>query len=215
MIKKIITICSIVIIVSYISYLIIQLTKYDYSNEIGDYKSFSWIFKDSIKQDIDTTFTGGHSRRTDVLHSYIYKREFFILIWEIYNLKNVKLEEIKFRENSDIDNIDLLPEVIFDIGGDVEEHVKLGPFFKDFIEINYDKQSKILEKIEGDNYSGFYGQIKRMTFSDKTRHLVVINCPTLRNMLLLLYKRNDSFYILMIDSKKQFSASIIDILNLK
>jgi len=84
--------------------------------------------------------------------------------------------------------------------------------------INTDQHCNILSHIEKDNYRGFYGQINKLSLSNgiTNKHLILFNYKEWQTpVLLLLYKGHQSFYLILIDSKKPFDEKIINILNLK
>jgi len=106
---------------------------------------------------------------------------------------------------------------ILNLGSDLEIPINFGFVFNNVMNVNLDESSKIERTFEGINYKGFYGSINEMSLSnEKGEHEILLNytrgqTPT----VFLFYKGHQSFYIIMINSKKSFDESIIKILNLK
>jgi hypothetical protein len=213
---KILILGVLIPLIVYLIYFIFIFINQGYEIKFGDYKRYLWIFNDSTQMQIDTVFAGGRVRKTDEIYSYIYRKNIYILIWEIKKLNNLDLNKVSISQGFDFDDLDLTPNVVLDADSYVEEHIKFGEFFTDQININLDYNSNILNSFSRPNYRGFYGTIRKMTFSDQTgENKVMINFPGgASTALLILYKANNSFYIILIDSDKPLNENIINILNL-
>ncbi len=217
--KKIKIIVSIIItlMIGYFAYDIIYIMIYNYHLELSNYKVYLWLFSDSAKKDIDTLAVGGSIRRTDKIYSYIYKGKYSIIIWEIKALNGVNLKKIIINQNIMLGNVKLKPGELLDKGSDMETQVKFGPFFKDTIVIDLDNNSKSIRTFEKTNYRGFYGSVSRMGFENGEGEILALEEFTRRFMptLFLMYKTNNSFYMITIHSDEPFDENIINILNLK
>jgi hypothetical protein len=218
--KKII-ITALIIVIGYFAIKFIWHFQYYYGSVFFDYKHDFWLFQDSIKTHIDTTSGSGWVRKTDRIQSYWYtnkKKEFYVIsVWEIKSLHNVDLKSIKFNEDYPLINYKYEPGQLLDSGSSHETYVKFGSFFKDTINIDLDDASKIYKKIESEHYRGFYGLVKRMAFENEERdYLVIETFPWhIQKMLFLLYKANDSFYIIEISADVPFDENVISFLQLK
>ena len=175
------------------------------------------MFADSAKKDIDTLMTCGRVRSTDAIWSYIYKRDYYILIWEINALNHVELEKILIQQGSHLDDVELIPGETLDYKSFHEEEIRLGPFFKDIINIKLDDHSEIITNIKAKNYRGFYASIKRIAFADSSGDILAMihHLGKSSPSVVLLYKANNSFYIIFIDGDKPFDQKITSILNLQ
>lgn len=216
-----IVIGTVSIIVGYIIYLIIYDSIYMYSHTFFDYKPYFWIFSDSTQKGIDTLSGGGRIRKTDKLYTYVYydtnKKKYYFAIWEIKALGNTNLDDIQIKQGIDLFDKKITSGTVLDVGSMAETSVKFGSFFKDSINIDLDDNSKIYKTVEGKNYRGFYGKIKKMAFkNEEQEYLVFIDyidgaTPT----MLLLYKANSSFFIIHINADVPFDEKVISMLNLK
>lgn len=204
------------LIISFFIYFIINTYRYHYKIDLDNFKPYYSFFKDSIKKDIDTTVFVGCIRKNDALYHYIYKKDYFIDIWEFKELGFLDLNKITIYQNVNLNNIKFQSAEILNKGRIPEIIVRFGPFFKNKININTNENSKIENMVKNNNYKGFYGIINKMSFSNENgKHLVLIDYKdTLEYCLVLLLKKRNSFFIINISSNQPFNNSIYNILNL-
>lgn len=206
----------IAIVIGYFAYFIFNSVRYSYSIEMRNYKACLWVFKDSIRKDIDTNRFVGCIRKRDVLYHYIYKNTYDIFIWEFKDLDIAELNKIAINQNANLDNIKFSSGEILNKKDSPEMTVKFGVFFNYTMNVNLDEYSKVEKSFEAVHYKGFYGTINKMSFSnEKGEHLILFDYPSGKEpSLFLLYKGHKSFYIIVINTEKPFDESIINILNL-
>jgi hypothetical protein len=184
----------------------------------GDNARYIWVFKDSAQHNIDKSICFGNIGRHDVNYSYIYKDDVHIYVWEFFDLKSVLLKNIPINYRVDLDKIKIPSGEI--LGGNnlpplPKIRVKYGLTFKGDIKVNINKDSEIFETFDELNYKGFFGNIHRITFSDDyNEHLIVFDYEYNEPTLLLLCKKLNRFYVVIINSKRKFDSNIIEILNL-
>lgn len=214
---KIIISGVIAIVISYFAYFFYGIIRYSHSSNWQTYKQYMWIFKDSVKSDIDTNFCYSYLKKRDVYNNFHYKGTYNIIIWEFKDLSIAELKKATINQNVNLDDVKFGSGEILNKKSDLEITIKYGFTFNYSMNVNLDGYSKIERNFEGANYKGFYGSINKMSLSDeKGEHQILLDytegqTPT----VFLLYKGHQSFYLIMINSEKPFDESIINILNLK
>lgn len=204
-------------VVGVIGYYVVIDFVYSYHTQFFTYKACAWIFADSAKKGIDTLFAGSSLRNSDQIYTYVYNHDYYVSIWEIKALRDVDLKKIIINQSVYLSHVELYPGETLDKGSGLETDVKFGPFFKDKIAIDLDEYSKIYKTFEKDNFKGFYGSVSRMAFENGDGQILAMKDYPLGMMqtLFVLYKANNSFYMITINSRKQIDESTINILNLK
>lgn len=176
-----------------------------------------WVFKDSAKSDINTNFCYTYIKKRDVYNCFHYKDTYRIIVWEFKDLSNVELKKATINQNVNLDDVTFESGEVLNKKSGLEATIKYGFAFNHAMTVNLDKFSKIERTFEGTNYKGFYGSINQMSLSnEKGEHEILLDYTKgLTPTVFLFYKGHQSFYIIMINSKKPFDESIIKILNLK
>jgi hypothetical protein len=205
-----------IIVICLITYFVVDYMVYGYKTEFLTYKACEWIFTDSAKHDIDTFLVGGSIRKTDKIYTYIYKRHYYISIWEIYALRNVNLSEVKINQKVPLADIKLRGEIL-NADSWIQTHIRFGAFFKDKINIDLDEYSEIFRAFEKDNYRGFYGSVGKIAFENSEGKILALeSCNSaVKPTVFFMYKANSSFYMITIHSEKSLDESIINIFNLQ
>jgi hypothetical protein len=175
-----------------------------------------WIFKDSIKNDIDTISSYSQVNRRDVYTNFHYKEDYNVLIWEFKDLGNTDLAKIVINQNVKLSDIKFFSGEILNKNSDMEITVNYGFSFMYDMSLNLDKSSTIERTFEMHNYKGFYGTINQMSLSDEQgKHQILFNYRLGKEpSVLILYKGHKSFFLIIINSEKPFDESIINILNI-
>lgn len=206
-----------VAIVSFILYQIFDYAKYHY-DIVAFWHSIpnSELFTPSALTGIDTLVVSGRIRDSDQIYRYIYNHDYYVMIWKIGSLKNVTLDSVAVNTNVYLDKVKLLGEIL-DSGREGETEVRFGRFFKGHIAIDLDEYSKVLSTFQGKDYRGFYGNVGKIAFEDGDGEIIAMENYTLRIMptLFVMCKKQGSFYMIIINSKKPFGVDMLKILNLK
>lgn len=206
-----------IILIGYLSYFFYGVIRYSHSIDWQTYKQYMWIFKDSIKTDINPNFCYSYVKKRDVYNNFDYKDTHNIIVWEFKDMFNATLEKSTINQNVDLGNVKFESGEILNMNSDLEFNINYGFVFNSAINVNLDEYSKIQRSFKRANYKGFYGSINRMSFSnEKGEHQILSDftkgpTPT----IFLFYKGHQSFYIIMINSKNLFDENIIKILNLE
>jgi len=206
------------LVLAYYGYKITIALIYKHSVEFHNYKKYLWLFNNSIKSEIDTIFCVSHTREDDIYYKYNYK-DFFISIWEIKDLDFVELKKINFSKNINLDNIEFSSGEILNknLGTLPAITVQFKLPFNNFLNVNLNERTKIIKEIDSANYRGFFGNINKMSFTNKEfDNLILFDYgENMQQTLLLFYKKNYKFYLILVNSDKEFDESVINIFDLK
>ncbi len=194
-----------------------MIIKYKHSCNFQTYKRFTWIFNDSVKNDLDTNICYSYVKQRDVYNNYHYKGIYNIIVWEFKDLNISEFEKLSINQNVNLDNVGFKYNEVLNSKSDLEINIKLGFAFYNTLKVNLDKNSKIERNIESSNYKGFYGIINKMSFStEKGEPQILFNYVNKRTpTVFLFYKGQRMVYVVIINSEKSFDEKIINILNLE
>jgi hypothetical protein len=216
---RIIVALVITLIVGYFSYFLYEFFINSHLPSKQKYKEYIWIFKDSVKSEIDSNSCISLVKKRDVYNNFRYKGTYNIIIWEFKDQNITDLNEVVFTQNANLYNIKFRSGQVLNKGSDLEISIKSGFAFNDTIKVILDEYSQIERKVNGSNYKGFYGFVNNMSLSDEQdRHQIIFDYTGGKTRtVFLIYKGHNSFFLIMINTinpEMQFDESIIDILNL-
>ena len=184
-----------------------------------DFNRFLWIFNESAKAKINTLNYIGNVRKRDAYYTYIYDNNYYISIWEFKDLGEADLKNILIKQNVVFDDIKFFSTEKFNEKLEYFPIItsKLGFRFKESkMDVNLDVDSKIYKKFDTINYKGFFGKINLMSFNNyKGKPLIYFQYLGYKPTLFIMYKANQSFFVILVDSKIDFDENIIKIFNLK
>lgn len=224
-----------VIVVGYIAYFIGDYAIHGHSTDWKKWHEYVYLFDDSIIQDVDTFLASSYVTQNDIQTTFHYipnssgrtiEEKFLynnpkdtayrVLFWEFKKLSQVNVADVDIRTNQNLDNLKLKRGEILDSKSDQRLSIHFG-FEYARMSVNVDNKSTIEEYINGKNFKGFLGTVNRLSLSnEKNEHEIYIDyVPTPKKVLFLIYNSNNRFYIIIIDSEKDFNASIMNILNLE
>lgn len=218
--NKKITIAVVVVVLAVVAFVTYYITidrKYGYHFSMFLHSiPCSQLFTPSVLSDIDPFLVSGRMRKTDQIYTYVYKRDYYVLIWRINALKNLDLAKVPIDTDVYLDNVELRGEIL-DADSPLQTEVRYGPFFKDSLVVDLDEYSKMSESFDGPSYRGFYGTVSKIAFENGKGQILAMENYTEQIMptLFVMYKAHDGFYMIIINSKKPFGLGILKILNLK
>lgn len=213
---KIIVTSILVFGLCYFVYFFYGIMRYSHSADWQTYKQYMWIFKDSVRNSVDTNFSYSFVKKKDVYTNFHY-RSINLLLWDFKDVIISNLSKVTINHNINLDDVKFGSGEILNKGSDMEITIKYGFAFNNNININLDRYSKIERNIEGANYKGFYGVINRLALSDEKGKQQILfdytngQTPT----VFIVYKGCNSFYIIMINSEQPIDENIINMLNLE
>lgn len=212
---KIILFSVVFIIIAYVINITYTIVKYKHSGDWETHMNYYWIFKDSVKSEINSDFSYSYVKESDVYNDYHYKN-YSIILWEFEDLGIDEVNEAIFNEGLTIDKTSFRSGEILNKNSDLEIAVKYGFSFENGIKINLDENSSIDKKLNGDCYQGFLGHISKLSLSNNNdEHQIILNYTEgITPSIFLIYEKNEKFYLIIINSRKQLEEDIINILNL-
>lgn len=225
---------GVMIILGYVIYFIGDYIIYGHSTDLKKWKEYTYLFNDSIIQNVDTFLAYSDVGRNDVYTNFHYipndsgrsiEEKFLnnpkdtaynVVFWEFKKLANIDIDDINIRLNQNLGQLKLKRGEILNSKSDQRVAIHYG-FEYNSMNINLDNNSQIDKFITGKNYKGFIGLANRMSFSNENEeHEIFIDyVPPRKQVLFLVYKRKQRFFLIIIRSDKLFDKSIINILNLK
>ena len=216
---KVVVFASVTVIVAYFGYYAFIDIVYSYDTGFLHHVPCPYLFSDKGRDGIERKFPLYAYRSTDSIYNYIYdgtdSAHYYIEVWKIPALKDIKLSSVKFNENISLSGVRLYPSEI--LGEGLETEVKFGPFFKHNISVDVDDYSKIAGTFEGQNYKGLYGNIEKIAFENDAGQILATHTYDNKPMptMLIVYKGRGSFYVIIVNSDDQFGADVLKIFSLE
>lgn len=205
------------LIVGYYSWSIFIIVKNSHHVDMSDYSPYMWIFKDSVKDDVNTNMFISYTRERDLFSEYVLKSGYYVTIWEFKDLGQTKLSDVPIHSEVDLSDVEISSKEVLNSKDVPNYTTELGFKFSGSIGLNIDDQSKIIKQIDTPKYKGFYGVVNKLSLSNENgKHLIIFdysrkNQPT----LFLFYKTSRSFYVILINSRNvPFDENIVRLLNL-
>lgn len=169
-----------------------------YKTDWDKWKKYKWILNENVRNDINSGYT---YYKKDASFNFIrYNENNRLVIWEFKNHNYASIDSLNFFENIDLSNFNSYPGQIFNTKGFLETSVRINSDLDIDLNLNLNSDSKIYEYINKDKVKGIIGKVSQMSLSDKTGyHQVLFNFPFKTfNVAMLFFKRNDSFFILIL-----------------
>lgn len=181
------------------------------------YKEYMWLIKEP--KYLNKMFYSGYVNEKYNYNTFIHKKDYYISIWDFKDLKYIDLNSISINTNRNLSLENIIfdfPRQVYDSGLNPEISLVYDLDFRNVMHVFLDEKSCIDEYIEKPNCKGFRGEINRMIFGNGEKNLILFDYPKEKvATLLLLYKYNNGFYLIMVESKKPIESKIIEIFNLK
>ncbi|MES2800201.1 MAG: hypothetical protein V4638_09315 [Bacteroidota bacterium] len=192
---------------------------YGYKGDWSKHKNYMWIFKDSARFEIENNIAYTFFKESDTYNTYRYydqqyfnKGELMIVVWEFKNCENVDLNSINIIdakvsdlqfENYETLNLNSEREVI------INDKMTLRHGFN----VKKSMYDSILAEYDEPHYKGVCGFFPRIVLSDKSNQNMIVfkNDNEYCLTSLLVYKKNDRIYILVVTSRDYFDPKVIDI----
>jgi hypothetical protein len=204
-------------VLGYCVYFFTVLT-YSHSVDWEMDKQYLWLFKDSVIKEINTDYSFSDVEDRDVYNNFHYK-DYNIVIWDFKDLREAKLENIAIKTQVELgsDVVKFRAGEILNKKSDMRIAVKFMFAFSDAMNINVDTYSEMYKPIQGKNYKGFYGNLNRFSLCDgKDEHQIIFDYTEGKTQsVVLVYKNQLGFYLIVINSKQKIDENCIDILNLE
>lgn len=218
--SKVFKVIAGILIAMFLGYCVYFFTVLTYSHSV-DWemnKQYLWLFKDSVKKDINTDYSFSKVEDRDVYNNFHYK-DYNITIWDFKDLLEAKLDNVLVKTQVELGSeaVKFRAGEILNKKSDMEITVKFRFAFSDAMNINLDTYSEMYKSIQGKNYKGFYGNLNKFSLSDgKDEHQIIFDYREGKTQsVVLVYKNQRGFYLIVMNSKQKLDESCIDILNLE
>lgn len=205
-------------ILSYYGYFFFNIMRYKHSFNLETPKEYLWLFQDSVKNDILSTSSYSLVRKKGVYNHYIFKNDRRVIIWEFKDLPRVNLSSIKIRKDANLTGNLIDSGEKLNKGSNPEISVKFGDSMSSGFSVNLDKRSDVTQCCEEENYIGFAGVIHKMAFFnlEGVPQIVFKYRGDQIFSTVVLYKKGDSLYLLIVKSSKEaLQADIRNIFDLE
>ena len=199
-------------------YIFINIPDHSYSE--NKYKNYLWLFKYNERDKID--FGNSLYTKNDVFNELWYNLDikgvnlnidYVLNIWEFKNHKDLTIEDIQIYNDEKLD------EVFYDDFEFIDDiSIKEDYNFQKGVNIALSKDANIKFLFDEPNYKGFYGATKGYSLTNSNKESQIFFEKNKWNdlILLLIYKKGNSFYLITVQSKtKYFDHTIIDMFDLK
>jgi hypothetical protein len=212
----------ITIAVTSILYFVIHIYENIPQNDLKLANSYMWVFKDSVKADMDTLFRFSEVNKRYIKNDFVYKEHYPIEIWDFKDLYSLDLKDVIIHKNINLPDLDINygKGAILDAKCNTRKQIIYSSSFDSRININLDESSTIIKTIESRNYKGFYGIVNRMAFTNgKGEDYLLFDHPKGKQQtLLLVYTSLKGTFVIIVgtnDKAYTFDENIINIFNLK
>lgn len=175
-----------------------QFARNSYQPDLDKWKSYKWILNESLSDSINSGYT---EYKKDANFNFIrYNNDNQLVIWELKKHNYVSIDSIQFYENKNLTNFVFHPGITFNAKGFLQTSVRDNSNLNIDLHLNLDSDSKIYEYIDNGKVKGIIGKVSQMSLSDETGyHQVLFNFPIRSyNVATLFFKRDDSFFILIL-----------------
>ncbi|WP_282125881.1 hypothetical protein [Marinifilum flexuosum] len=169
-----------------------------YQPDLDKWEKYKWILNKKLRNNINSGYT---EYKKDASFNFIrYNESNQLVIWELKNHNYVSIDSIQFYENKNLTNFVFHPGITFNAKGFLQTSVRNNSDLNIDLHLNLDSDSKIYEYINKDKVKGIIGKVSQMSLSDETGyHQVLFDFPIRSyNVATLFFKRDDSFFILIL-----------------
>lgn len=214
---KIILLIGLSLFVVYFVYTVLFFALNSHTVELHNYKRYLWLFKDSVKSDVDTLFFCGQIRDQDIYYEYTLKKDLFVSIWEFKDLSSVSIDSIRINTNQYLGDINFDYSETFNPHDYPQIKSELGFRFSDYLSVNINEVSHITKQFHSTNYIGFIGNIQKLSLKNREgTDLILFEYPfSGTQSLFVFFKSKGSFFMVLINTRNiPFDEKILNLLNL-
>jgi len=217
-ILKTIIITGLSLCAMYFAYSMFTFAYYGHSIELKDYKRYLWMFKDSVRNDVDTFIFSGQVKERDIYYHYNFRKDYFFSIWEFKDLGSIDLNSIKIDTNEYLGDIDYESSETFNPDCWPSVKLELGFEFNDYLAVKINELSSVSKFIKTPKYVGVMGNIHKLSIEkEKNMSTILFEYPICgKQSIFLFYKAKGSLFLILINSRDiPFDEKVIDFLNLE
>lgn len=213
--KKLIIIGTIVIVI--LSAIYYFYYNYVPKTDSTNYPRFACLISDSAQHNIIRKYYVSYVYKTSIQAHLGYHKNYNIMFWEFFTLSNPDLRHIDFFEGVNLSNFipDINEKDDFNRSPGPQITNRIGCSLEGKITVNISKNTAIQKWFDEPDYRGFLGTtdgIGLSTGEDKSQILFKWDEPGALT-LFLLYRKNDSLFIIILNGEVPFDESILSIFN--
>ncbi len=113
-------------------------------------KNYLWIFKDSVRQDVDSFAAMSNVKKSDVYTNFNYnKGSYPIAVWELKGLDMPDLSHVTFNQNVILDKIHFWYYETLNSQSEQQTTIKFRDKFKSELNINLDDIQRLKGPLKG------------------------------------------------------------------
>ena len=184
-------------------------------------KKYTYLFhKEIYFKNIDK-FSSSYVTDKDILNDYLYYAEkdnrYSITIWDFKTLKDLDLNDVRFEKENKLSKAkEFLLYEILNPTSDCPISLKYLYEIND-MNLKISGSTKILRNYKTQSYKGFYGLADRISIVNKKGVAQILFNFKKKDtpLIFIIYKDEQSLYLIMILSNKDFDENVFNILNLK
>lgn len=188
-----------------------------YNVEFGNSDPYKFLFKEKYRDALDTNSVKDY-RKSDYYASCRLNNYYFG-VQEIHDLEDISLSSIKFHKHTNLNNTDFYPAQI------INRQVNYVPtirtywrqsFKDDILNVSFNKKTRIDSILRGESYICYHAHIDKMLFRNgKNKEMMFYDfSEKSSNTLLLFLRKQNRFFIIMVNSSEDFGIEVLDIFDL-
>jgi hypothetical protein len=196
--------------------------KFKHKNIFYNYKQYLWLFNDSIQKKLimsdSLLSSSGAERSSDSYYDYILESNTYVGIWELKDLTQIYVSNIKFIFDPDLPAFNKVGVEIFnqDINALPTIVIKYELPFQNSLEANFIRPHDIKVIRDTVNCKAFYGKITKLSIGNKqNEQLALFDFKKISQTLIIFYKHESRLFIIWIVSEHTIDQDAIKIFNLK
>jgi len=191
--------------------------KTGYNVDFDNFKDKLWLFNPKLQKEVDTFLYVEDYRKSDSYTTYNLGGA-TIGIHEIYDLERIKLSSIKFNKITRLNNTDFYPAQILNRSVNVIPTIRTywNQSFDNNLSVSFNGKTQIDSIVRGENYICYHAHIDKMLFRNgENKEMMFFDfSEKSRNTLLLFLKKRNRFFIIMVNSSKDFGMEVLNIFDL-
>ena len=187
-----------------------------YSVDFGNSNEYKFLFKEKYRNALDTISVKDY-RKSDYYASCRLNNYYFG-IQEICDLEDIKLSSIRFQKNANLSNIEFYPAQILNRKVNFVPTIRTywRQSFDSVLNVSFNRHTQVDSIARGENFICYHAHIDKMLFSNgENKEMMFYDFSGKSpNTLLLFLRKQNRFFIIMVNSSKDFGMEVLDIFDL-
>lgn len=187
-----------------------------YSVEFGNSDEYKFLFKEKYHNALDTISVKDY-RKSDY-YTKFRMDNYYLGVHEIHDLKDICLSSIRFHKKATLNKIDFYPAQILNRKITTRPIIRTywRQSFDSVLNVGFNKHTQIDSVARGKNYICYHAHIDKMLFSNgKNKEMLFYDFSGKSpNTLLLFLRKQNRFFIIMVNSSEEFGMEVLNIFDL-